>query len=65
LVLRDYHLSDRLDVSEILAISANYTVTKFLSVSAISTLSANQSNHSAFDYQVANVGGLVSLSIKF
>jgi hypothetical protein len=65
LVLRDYHLTDRLDVSEILAISANYTVTKFLSASVISTLSANQSNHSAFDYQVANVGGLVSLSIKF
>ena len=64
-VLRDYHLSDRLDVSEILAISANYTVTKFLTASAISTLSANQSNHSTFDYQVANVGGLVSLSIKF
>jgi hypothetical protein len=64
-VLRDYHLTDRLDVSEILAVTANYSITKFLTASAISTLAASQSNHSIFDYQVANVGGLVSLSIKF
>ena len=64
-VLHDYHLTDRLDVSEILAVSANYNITKFLTASAISTLAASQSNHSIFDYQVANVGGLVSLSIKF
>jgi hypothetical protein len=64
-VLRDYHLTDRLDVSEILAVAANYSITKFLTASAISTLAASQSNHSVFDYQVANVGGLVSLSIRF
>ncbi len=64
-VLRDYYLSDRLDVSEILAVTANYNVTKFLTASAISTLAASQSNHSVFDYQVANVGGLVALSVKF
>ena len=64
-VLRDYHLGDRLDVSEILAVTANYNVTKFLTASAISTLAASQSNHSFFDYQVANIGGLVSLSIRF
>jgi len=64
-VLRDYHLGDRLDVSEILAVTASYNVTKFLTASAISTLAASQSNHSFFDYEVANVGGLVSLSIKF
>jgi hypothetical protein len=65
IVLRDYHLGDRLDVSEILSVTANYNITRFLSASAISTLGANQSNHSFFDYEVANVGGLVSLSIKF
>lgn len=64
-VLRDYHLSDRLDVSEILAVTANYNITKFLTASAISTLAANQSNNSFFDYQVANIGGMVSVSIKF
>ena len=64
-VLRDYHLGDRLDVSEILAVAANYNVTKFLTASVISTLAASQSNHSFFDYQVANVGGLVSLSVRF
>ena len=64
-VLRDYHLGDRLDVSEILAVTANYNVTKFLTASAISTLAASQSNHSFFDYQVANIGGLVSLSVRF
>jgi hypothetical protein len=64
-VLRDYYVTDRKDVSEILSLSANCSVTRFLTASAISTLAANQSNHSVFDYDVANVGGLVSLSIKF
>jgi hypothetical protein len=64
-VLRDYQQTDRLDVSEILSVSANYSVTKWLSASAISSLAANQSNHSVFDYKVANGGGAVSLSIKF
>jgi hypothetical protein len=64
-VLRDYHLTDRLDVSEILGITANYNVTRFVTASAISTLAVSRSNHSIFDYEVANVGGLVSVSIKF
>ena len=64
-VLRDYRLGDRLDVSEILAVSANYNITKFLTASAMSTLAASQSNHSFFDYELANVGGVVSLSIRF
>ena len=65
LAVRQYQLTDRVDVSEILATSARFSFNKYFSASAISTLAANQSNHSVFDYKVANVGGLLSLSVKF
>jgi hypothetical protein len=65
LAVRDYHETDRVDVSEILALSANYRVRDWLTVSAISTFAANQSNHSVFDYNVLNIGGGVGVSIKF
>jgi len=65
IVVRQYWEGDRTDVNEILALSANYQVNKFLTVSAVSTLAANQSNHSVFDYKVANLGGAVALSVKF
>lgn len=65
LVVRDYYHSGRADVSEILALSANYRVFKCVTASAISSLAANQSNQSVFDYKVANIGGAVALSIKF
>jgi hypothetical protein len=45
--------------------SATYSVTKFLSANALGSLAANQSNHSVFDYQVGNIGGAVSLSLRF
>ncbi len=66
IAVRDYyHQDSRVDVSEILALSANYRITNFLSAGAIGTLAASQSNHGVFDYEVANVGGVVSLWIKF
>ena len=65
IVLRQYYEGDRVDVSEILALTANYRVNKYLTLSAVSTLAASQSNHSVFDYQVANLGGAVALSVKF
>ena len=65
IVVRQYWEGDRTDVSEILALTANYQVNKFLTVSAVSTLAANQSNHSVFDYNVANLGGAVAFSVKF
>jgi hypothetical protein len=66
LVVRDYyHQNSRVDVSEIVAVTANYRVTKFLTASALSTFAASQSNHSVFDYKVGNAGGALSLAIKF
>lgn len=65
LALRDYHDSDRTDVSEILALSANYQIRDWLTASFISTFAWNQSNHSVFDYSVANVGAGVALTLKF
>jgi hypothetical protein len=66
MVVRDYiHQDSRVDTSEILSLTANYQVTKCFTASAISTFVANQSNHSVFDYTVANMGGAVSLAIKF
>jgi hypothetical protein len=65
LVVRQYYEGGRNDISEILALTANYRVNKYLTVSAVSTLAASQSNQSVFDYNVANLGGAVALSMKF
>jgi hypothetical protein len=65
LVVRPYDSGGRTDVSEILALSANYRIRDWLTVSAISTYVANQSNRSVFDYEVFNIGGGVTLSWKF
>jgi hypothetical protein len=52
-------------VNEILSVSANYRVRDWLTLSALSSFSWNQSNHSVFDYNVANIGGGVALELKF
>ncbi len=65
LVVHDYYSGDRTDVNEILAVSANYLVGEWLTLSALSSFSWNQSNHSVFDYSVANIGGGVALTLKF
>ncbi len=65
LVVRQYYEGGRDDISEILALTANYRLNKYLSVSAVSTLAASQSNQSVFDYQVANLGGAVAFQVKF
>jgi hypothetical protein len=65
IVVRQYWEGDRDDVSESLALTANYRVNKYLTVSAVSTFAANQSNESVFDYQVANIGGAVAFAVKF
>ena len=64
-VVRDYYSDDRTDVNEILSVSANYRVRDWLTFSALSSFSWNQSNHSVFDYSVANIGGGVALTLKF
>jgi len=64
-VVRDYYSGDRTDVNEILSVSANYRVRDWLTLSALSSFSWNQSNHSVFDYNVANIGGGVALELKF
>ena len=66
IALRDYvHQDSRFDVSEIVSAGASYRITNYLSVGAIGTFAASQSNHSVFDYEVANLGGVVSLWWKF
>jgi hypothetical protein len=65
IMVRQYWEGDRDDVSESLALTANYRINKYLTVSAVSTFAANQSNESVFDYQVANIGGAVAFAVKF
>ena len=65
LAVRDYHAGDRTDVSEILALSANYRIRQWLLVSFLSSFAWNQSNHDVFEYGVANVGGGVALTVQF
>jgi len=64
-VVRDYYHGGRTDVSEILAVSANYRLTSWWTASVITSFAASQSNHSVFSYNVANVGGAIALSAKF
>jgi len=45
-----------------IALNANYAITKWLNASALASYAANQSNHSVFDYEVGDLGGAVSLS---
>jgi hypothetical protein len=63
--VRDYEEGDRTDVSELLAVSANWRVAKWLTASAISTFAWSQSNHDVFDYEVANIGGAVAFTVRF
>jgi hypothetical protein len=62
---RDYHQNGRNDVSEIISATASYRLTDWCSISAISSFANSDSNQDVFDYSVANVGGALSLSIKF
>ena len=64
-VVRDYYSGDRTDINEILSLSANYRIRDWLTLSALSSFAWNQSNHSVFDYSVANIGGGVALTLKF
>ncbi len=64
-LLKDYYEGDRADVSELLALTADYRVRNWLTLSAVSTFAWNQSNHSVFDYQAVNLGGAVALTVRF
>ncbi len=64
-VARPYDSGGRTDVSEVLSLSANYHIRDWLTVSAISTYVANQSNQNVFQYNVFNGGGGVTVSWKF
>lgn len=64
-VVRPYDSGGRTDVSEILALSANYRIREWLTISAVSSFVANQSNQGVFAYKVFNGGGGISLSWKF
>jgi hypothetical protein len=66
MTVRDYyHENSRVDLSELAALSATCAVSRYMSISALSTFGANQSNQSIFDYKVGNVGGSVVVGIKF
>jgi len=64
-LLKDYYHGDRTDFSELLALTADYRVRDWLTLSAVSTFAWNQSNQSMFDYHVVNLGGALALTVKF
>ena len=65
IVVHNYVQTDRTDVTEMVAVNATYSITKYLSATALASFAANQSNHSVFDYEVADAGGSVAFSIRF
>ncbi|MFL6584022.1 MAG: hypothetical protein ACJ8KU_05850 [Chthoniobacterales bacterium] len=63
--IRDYYHGDRTDVSELLAVSANWRITRWLTATALTEFAWSDSNHDVFDYEVANIGGAVALTWRF
>lgn len=63
--LREYEARDRRDGEGMVALSANYRLTNWLTGSVIGSLAANRSNISFYNYNVGNVGGAFELSLKF
>src|SRR5438094_7068522 len=64
-LFKKYYEGGRNDVSELLAVTADYRVRDWMTLSAVSTFAWNQSNHSVFDYSVVNLGGALALTFKF
>jgi hypothetical protein len=64
-LFKKYYEGARSDVSELVALSADYRVREWLTLSAVSSASWNQSNQSVFDYSVVNLGGSLALTFKF
>jgi len=65
IAVHNYRLGDRVDLNEMLSFSANYRLADWLAVGAISSFAWSQSNHSVFDYSVANLGGAVTVTVRF
>jgi hypothetical protein len=65
IAVHDYRLGDRVDLNELLSFSANYRIADWLTIGAISSFAWSQSNHSVFDYSVANVGGALTVTVRF
>lgn len=64
-IVRDYVQGSRVDVSEVLSLTATYRLTSWCDVSGLFTFANNDSNKNSFSYDVANVGGAMALAIKF
>src|SRR5438477_12202329 len=64
-VVRDYHQNGRTDVGAIISLTGTCRLTNWCSLSAISSFAHSDSNQDMFDYDVANAGGVLALSMKF
>lgn len=65
LALREYNQGDRRDATGLLALAASYRLTRLLTVSARGSFAMSRSNQSINDYNVANLGGMLELALKF
>ncbi len=65
LAVRDYTEVDRVDVSEIFALSATYRVTAWMAVNLVVSYAHNDSNRDIFDYDVVNAGVAASVTFRF
>lgn len=65
IAVRDYVEGGRVDLSGILSLGAVYRFNPWLSASAVSTFATNESNQSVFDYDVFNLGGALSVNLRY
>jgi hypothetical protein len=65
IVDRVYYHGDRNDVSEIIEANATLQLTPWWAVSANTSFANNDSNHDIFDYKVVDLGGAVTITVRF
>jgi hypothetical protein len=62
---QDYRYSSRADFNQLIGGGLTVSVTRWLSVQAITTIGINNSTESTYSYFAANLGGGIGLSVNF
>jgi len=65
LATQAYTQTDRTDLNQLIGGGATFTVTKWLSVQAISTIGINSSTVDTYSYFAANLGGGIGILVNF
>jgi hypothetical protein len=62
---RDYLQAGRTDFDHLVSLAVTYAFNRYASIRAYASYGNNDSNKNEFDYDVANAGGGLNLSVRF